>query len=129
MIVERFEPTSGSWSTLSAQPRHRFGVAAAAVAGALYVVGGHNGQKAVAELERCELRSGAKARWDSLPPAPTPRHGAAATAAAGALYIVGGDDGQSLASVERFDTAAKQWCRLPPLPTGRFGCAAAAAWR
>ncbi|CAE7725298.1 KLHL8 [Symbiodinium sp. CCMP2456] len=129
MIVERFDPTSGSWSTLSAQPRHRFGVAAAAVAGALYVVGGHNGQKAVAELERCELRSGAKARWDSLPPAPTPRHGAAATAAAGALYIVGGDDGQSLASVERFDTAAKQWCRLPPLPTGRFGCAAAAAWR
>ena len=125
--VEIFDPVKCSWSTLAPVPRHRFGVAAAPVAGSLYIAGGHDGQKAVAELERCDLRQRG-GHWEQLPPAPSARHRAAAAAAGGAFYLIGGDDGKSLASVERFDPISKRWVTLPALPTGRFGCAACAAW-
>eukprot|EP00931_Biecheleriopsis_adriatica_P116647 TRINITY_DN92269_c0_g1_i1.p1 TRINITY_DN92269_c0_g1~~TRINITY_DN92269_c0_g1_i1.p1 ORF type:complete len:432 (+),score=81.18 TRINITY_DN92269_c0_g1_i1:51-1346(+) len=126
MVVECFDSRSTRWTCLTPVPRQRFGCAATTVAGCFYVAGGHDGQKAVAELERFNPKLG---RWEPLPAAPSARHGCAAVAAAGSLYLVGGDDGQGLSALERFDPGSGLWYTLPALPTGRFGCAAAGVWR
>mmetsp|Transcript_102625 Transcript_102625/g.265354 ORF Transcript_102625/g.265354 Transcript_102625/m.265354 type:complete len:143 (+) Transcript_102625:1-429(+) len=130
MAVERYDLKAKKWSTLHAVPRQRFGCAAAMVSGAIYVLGGHDGEKAVAESERFDPLRGSGC-WEPLPAAPTARHGCAAVAANGKLYLLGGEPhkNRSLATAECYDPTRRAWSELAPVPTGRFGCAAAAAWR
>jgi len=118
------------------QQRHRFGCAVAAVAGHVWVVGGHDGEQPVPFVDRFDPRT---AVWLSMQALPTARHGCAAIGVAGKLYVVGGDAAPSedndcddsadqLAAMERFNPSSMRWEKLPHVPTGRFGCAAVAAW-
>jgi len=131
-------PAASRWDGLPSLPqnRHRFGCAVAAVAGHLWVVGGHDGEQIVPFVDRFDPRT---AVWQSMPALPTARHGCAAIGVAGKLYVVGGDaaplednDGadsaDQLAAMERFNPSSMRWEKLPHVPTGRFGCAAVAAW-
>lgn len=125
MAVECFDPCTAVWLRQAPVPRQRFGCAAATLAGALHVVGGHDGQRPVATVERFNAARG----WENLPEMLTARHGCAAASAAGFLYVVGGDDNKSMMdAMERYDPRTKCWEKLKSMPTGRFGCAAAAAW-
>merc|ERR1712232_776576 len=106
MTLERFDPNAFRWDMLPPLPTQRFGCAAATVAGALHVVGGHDGEVAISVSESFNPRQNL---WELLPDVPTPRHGCAAAAIAGVLYVVGGDDGKSLDTVESYDPASRQW--------------------
>jgi N-acetylneuraminic acid mutarotase len=126
MAVECFDPYTSEWHRQPPVPRQRFGCAAATVAGALHVIGGHDGQQPVATVERFNAATG----WETLPELPTARHGCAAACVGGLLYVVGGDDNKSMMdAAERYNPKTKCWEKLKYLPTGRFGCAAAAAWQ
>lgn len=101
--------------------------------GALYIYGGHTGERHVysadkvsGALHRLALKPGAV--WEGLPGG-EPVQGTALVAHGGRLYRVGGmaarnaagekGDLHSSATVARFDPAAGRWMELPPLPAAR----------
>mmetsp|Transcript_20542 Transcript_20542/g.57044 ORF Transcript_20542/g.57044 Transcript_20542/m.57044 type:complete len:450 (-) Transcript_20542:64-1413(-) len=122
--VERFSPSTGEWRALPQMSVPRYGCAATALGGKLYVVGGHDGRNVLASAERfdplCSLP------WESLPPMPTARSRCAAAALRGHLYVIGGRDSrQRVTAAERFDPTSQSWEPLPPMPLAPMGCCAA----
>lgn len=120
------------WAQLTAMPTRRSACAAAAVAGAIFVVGGiagHSGALPMDTVERFDPKSG---QWASLPPMIQPRRHFAAVGCAGrgGLYVLGGVTyaAKNIASVEFFDLASEQWKAAPRLPEPRSGCTAVAPW-
>lgn len=124
-------PTAAAkgWRTLAPMPTPRSEVAAAAVAGKIYVAGGFlaSGTPSAA----VEVYDPATDSWDAIAPMPAPRHHAAAVGVADIfLYVIGGfgtgfNDPQS--SVYRYDTTRQVWEERAPLPTARGGHAVTAA--
>lgn len=102
-------------------------LAAAAVDGKLYAVGGTDGHRAFSALECYDTEMG---MWAELEPMPTARGGLGAAAMGGMLYVIGGSDGErALRSVECYDIATNRWLQAPALLTPRRGVAAAACGR
>ena len=88
----------------------RYALAAAAVDGKLYVMGGYDGQNRLSSVERYDP---AKNAWEAVAPMSTARSGLAAAAVDGKLYVMGGHDGQNgLSSVERYDPARNEWVAM-----------------
>merc|ERR1719210_2967155 len=85
--AERFSPSLGEWQTLRSMHTPRYGCAAAALHGQLYVVGGHDGHNVLASAERFNPLLDL---WEPLPPMPTARFRCAAAAVNGMLYVIGG---------------------------------------
>lgn len=110
--VERLNPRTMRWDSLPPMRSARYGCAAAALNGRLYVVGGHNGTEVVASVERFNPMRGV---WERVPPMMTARSRCAASAARGLLYVIGGR-GKSIriTAAERFDPVAWRWEELPP---------------
>jgi len=75
--VERFNPATGSWSTLTPMPQSRSGVAACAMAGRLWVCGGSYGRQ---DLRSAARYNPSSADWEQLPPMLAPRMLAASAA-------------------------------------------------
>src|SRR5918911_373832 len=108
---------AGSWRSLAPVPTPRSEVAAAAVDGLIYVVGGfdpggsaHEGYDPPAD------------RWSTWAPLPKPLNHAAAAGLGGKLYVVGGFDnrtGQPSASLYAYDPSTDAWAERAPLPTAR----------
>jgi kelch-like protein 17 (actinfilin)/kelch-like protein 20 len=87
----------------------RIGLAAAAVNGKLYVMGGFDGQS----LSSVERYDPAKNAWEAVAPMSTARSAPAAAVVDGTLYVTGGYDGQNwLSSVERYDPAKDEWVTM-----------------
>lgn len=133
--AERFCPATGIWETLPPMPTARYGCAAAAVNGVLYVFGGERGAgQSRATVERLDP---SVPRWDTLTPMPTARSWCACVAAMGLLYVFGGSrgdgrtrgGGRSLATAERFDPSTGRWELLPPMQTPRSVCSGAVVFR
>ena len=88
----------------------RSGLAAAAVDGKLYVMGGHDGQNGLSSVERYDP---AKNAWEAVAPMSAARYAPAAAVVEGKLYVMGGHDGQNrLSSVERYDPAGNEWVAM-----------------
>jgi hypothetical protein len=85
----RFDPDEDRWDPLPPLPSPREGLAAAAIGGVIYAVGGELGSASTAQatLEAFDVLT---LRWERLPPMPTPRGGLAAAAFGGRLHVVGG---------------------------------------
>eukprot|EP00439_Symbiodinium_sp_Y106_P042649 s1322_g5.t1 len=112
-------------------PTPRCGCAAAALGGAIFVVGGRRDGDKLATVERFDLRLG---HWESVLSLSGPRDACAAAALGSRLYVFGGRGvgvagNQTLASSECFDVKTNQWTTLPSMPQATCGCAAAAAER
>ena len=102
-------------------PAPREHLAAAALGGVVYAVGGRQAgyDTNVATLEAYDPRT---ARWRRLPPIPSARGGTGAAALAGRIVSVGGEEPPgAIAAVYAFDVRARRWSRLPDLPTPRHG--------
>lgn len=125
--AERFSIVSGQWQTLPPMPTRRYGCAAAALSGCLYVVGGHDGKQVLHVAERY---SPVRGEWERLPPMPTARSRCAAASLHGLLYVVGGIHARRcsrdrITAAERFDPCRCAWEHMPPMPLAPLGCAAA----
>ena len=109
-----------SWTT-AAGPAPREHLAATALGGRVYVLGGRAAgiDTNVSTVQAWEPRA---STWSTLPPLPDTRGGTGATAIAGRVVSVGGEEpAGTIAEVYAYDPRSRRWARLPDLPTPRHG--------
>ncbi len=114
-----------TWGVGTAVPTPRTEVAAAVLAGKIYVIGGFDGLgQTVATVEVYDPASGL---WAAGPDLPTPRHHLGAVTAGDALYVLGGYTGSSFephTEVYALDARTTSWRPVAPLPAARGAMAA-----
>jgi len=81
-----YDPATDTWTTKTNMPTERHQLAAAAIDGKLYVVGGWSWSLKTA----LEVYDPATDTWSTKANMPTSREGLAAAAIDGKLYVVGG---------------------------------------
>ena len=112
------------WSAKANMPTAMYLMAAAAIDGKIYVVGGWNGSAYQSALE---VYDPATNTWSTKTNMPTATHQLAAAAIDGKLYVVGGWNGSAYQSaLEVYDLATNTWSTKANMPTSREGLAAAA---
>ena len=115
------------WSAKANMPTSRDGLAAAAIDGKLYVVGGTPSEPPPWFLNKLEVYDPATDTWTTKTNMPTPRHDLAAGAIDGKLYVVGGWNGSDFEpALEVYDPATNTWSTKANMPTPRFTPAAVA---
>jgi N-acetylneuraminic acid mutarotase len=111
-------------------PTGRHHLAAAALDGMLYVIGGRAPDNF--SLSVAERYDPSKGRWQRIPPLPRGAGGLEAVAAGGRVVVTGGDDEDRLQqgggwvtpAVWSYRPGAPRWRRLPDLSQARHGHAA-----
>jgi len=127
--VDRYSPSSNSWTEVASMPTPRSHLAAAVVNNKLYAVGGQSyfgfsGQ--IGTLEVFDPSQGVSGSWSSLASMPTPRHSLTAQAIDNKIYAIGASGTGSITSlVEVYDTVQNTWSTAASMPTGRSGLASA----
>ena len=125
------------WATVTAMPTARDGLAAAAVNGKIYAIGGLG--VSLNRLSTVEVYDSSSNSWSTMASMPTARDGLAAAAVNGKIYAIGGvaaDNSTLLNTVEVYDPSSNSWTTsnstaggLPgpvaPMPTARWALAAA----
>jgi N-acetylneuraminic acid mutarotase len=101
-------------------PTGRAFLAAAAINGIFYAVGGTNGQGIQSVLEAYNPTTDT---WTEKAPMPTPRYGLGATAVNGNLYAYGGFTASGYSgALEAYNPATDAWTELTPgLPSALMG--------
>lgn len=140
--LEIYDPVHDVWvssvthhSTLKAMSEPRMDLAAVAINGLLYAVGGWGPKPLQSTGRTLEVYDPALTSWTTLPSMPTGRAGLAAAVLDGKLYVMGGlGDGQYkamtggaagisvLSVVEAYDPGNNRWCIAPDMqiPRGRL---------
>ncbi len=109
-----------AWTTI-AGPRPREHLAAAALDGRVYAVGGRLAGIDT-NLTAVDVLDPATGTWQEAPPLPAARGGTGATAIGGEIVSAGGEEPPgTIASVFAFSPKTRRWRRLPDLPTSRHG--------
>ena len=111
--------SGNTWSTVAPLPTPRNYLAAGAVNGVLYAVGGSD--NFFNSFGTMEAYDPVANMWTAKAQLPTPRIGLAAGVVNGILYAVGGVDhnNQALATVEAYDPVVNTWTPKARLPTPR----------
>jgi N-acetylneuraminic acid mutarotase len=128
--VEVYDPISNSWSTLgmagapASIPTARAFLAAAAVNGKIYAIGGDPAAGG-GYLNTVEAYDPISNSWSTAASMPTARAGLAAAAVNGKVYAIGG--GNLPNTVEVYDTNSNSWSTAASMPTARGNLAAADA--
>jgi N-acetylneuraminic acid mutarotase len=129
--LEVFDTAKGTWSVGPPLPAPLHHPNVAAVAGALYVLGGLAGapwKSSGVALKYVPPATGGNGTWSHVAHVPEPVRGSAAVGVKGdSVYLVGGlaERGRAIGAVARFDAAAAggkgAWTStgLPQLPEGR----------
>jgi len=119
---------AGSWASLAAMPTPRQEIAAAALRGHVWVIGGFGSTgEPVATVESYDPASNT---WTARPPVPEAVHHAAAVTIDDRLFVLGGYGGgrvrwEPLGEMWEWNDARGAWEARPPLPTPRGALAAA----
>ncbi len=117
-VVERFDPTTGIWVSLSTKPTPVADVSAAVVAGQIYVPGGRT--QAGEPTSLLEIYDPDLDAWRQGVSLPNPLSAYAITAFEGKIYIFGGWDGrQFVDSVYIYDPSQSRWYQGTNMPTAR----------
>ncbi|MBI4388903.1 MAG: galactose oxidase, partial [Nitrospinae bacterium] len=124
-----YDPVKDSWTEKAHMPTARGAMAATAIDGKIYVVGGaYKSMLRLVNTGANEVYDPAEDRWRRLKPIPTPRDHLAAAVRNGILYAIGGrvdvDYNQNLDINEAYDPKTGEWSQRKPLPTARSGIAA-----
>ncbi len=121
---------TGTWASLAPAPSKRTEVAAAAVSGKIYVVGGFSepgldNLSSLAITDTVEEYDPAADRWTTKAPLPAKLHHAGAVGLDGKLYVVGGYTKSFLniwhpvATLYMYDPSTDTWVERAPMPTAR----------
>ncbi|MCG2726473.1 MAG: fibronectin type III domain-containing protein, partial [Elusimicrobia bacterium] len=98
-----------TWTTKAVMPTARYYLAAAAVGGKIYAIGGYGPKNANEEYDPVAND------WTIKADMPTARNNLAAAAAGGKLYAIGGSGGIN----EEYDPAANTWTTKAVMPVAR----------
>lgn len=120
----------GTWTTVSPAPTKRTEVAASAVGGKIYVVGGFSKLKLQNILKFAisndvEVYDPVSDSWSTITPLPEGRHHAGIASCNGMLYVIGGFTQSFLSiwhavpTVYQYNPSTAEWRELAPMPTAR----------
>lgn len=128
-MVDVYDFPTDTWTKAARMPTARHHLAAAAVGGRLYVVGGRsNRSMALDVLERFDPATG---KWEQLAPLPLGSGGLEAVGWKGRLLVLGGgDDGEGrwvTPATWSYSPETGTWARLADLVVPRHGFATAIA--
>jgi N-acetylneuraminic acid mutarotase len=124
------ESDRGTWRTAAPMPMKRTEIAAAALEGKIYVVGGFEKPSlgnlmSPAITPALDVYDPATDRWTSKAPLPIGLHHAGIGVAGGRLYVIGGYSRSMfsvrnpVATVYAYDPVTDTWTERAPLPTAR----------
>jgi N-acetylneuraminic acid mutarotase len=129
-------PGASLWTSMAPMPTARIGLAAAAVNGKIYAIGGID--SGAFPVNTVEVYNPSSNSWSAAAAMPTARAYLATAAANGKIYAIGGFDNnfRSVNNVEVYDPSSNSWSTtvseggifllpLAPMPTARFALAAA----
>jgi len=124
--VEKYDPASDSWTTLTPKPVAVADINAAVIGGRIYVPGGRLTSGEPTDL--MEVYDPRLDRWEQRAPLPVPLSAYAMVAFEGKLYVFGGWDGSRyIASTYEYDPDTDRWKERAPMPTARGFAGAAIA--
>lgn len=124
-----YDPAANSWTTLPALSVRAF-VAAAAVGGKIYVIGGCNQSDCAQAVNLVQAYDVTSAAWVTKSPLPAPRFGAAIGVIGGKIYVAAGSAGcppciPQSTTLDVYDPATNAWTSRAPIPTSRESAASA----
>ena len=125
--VQRYDPSTNSWTALAPLPAARGAMGVAALNGKIYAAGGIRGGVAVNDFAVFDPASNA---WTPLPALPTPRDHLTAAAVNGKIYALGGRNTgvcAPLKTVEVYDPATNAWSTGTPMIAAHAGHASGVA--
>jgi N-acetylneuraminic acid mutarotase len=121
--LERYDPATDTWTTLTPMTTARAAAAAAVQDDAIYVIGGResgSGPCSGGALDVVERYDIATDTWTTVAPLPSPRSDAAAVEHGGKIYVFGGcSDAGFLNEVLVYNPVTDTWSSLTPMPTAR----------
>ena len=111
---ESFNPSTGSWRTLSPTTTAHSDLALATCSGKVYAIGGNApGLKCLSSVEAYDP---ARNLWSPVASMQFPRRNAAVVTVGDKIMVIGGYSGtEVLRSVEIYDPATNEWRECPPL--------------
>jgi len=127
--LQRYDPVTDTWTTLTSMPTPRAGAAAAVIDDGIFVIGGRqstggpcSGGPYSGAVERYDVDTDT---WSTVAPLPNPRSDLAAVAHGGKIFVFGGCTGTASApsvtnEVDMYDPQTNTWTTgLAPMPTPR----------
>jgi len=123
--VYAYDLATGTWTARAPLNEARYELAAVALNGAIYAIGGEDGKWSRSLMTTVERYDPVADRWDFVAPLQHGRNGLAAGVIDGRIYAVGGNDGAAHDALEIYDPATDQWTTGANLPIGREFLAAA----
>jgi DNA-binding CsgD family transcriptional regulator len=119
-IVEQYDPTSDTWTTLSPKPTAVADVNAAVVGGQIYVPGGRLDSEHVQISDLLEVYDPRQDRWEQRARLPEPISAYALATFEGKIYLFGGWNGkQYLDSVYEYNPTRDLWQTHTPMSVSR----------
>jgi hypothetical protein len=126
--MERYDVSSGQWSSVAAMGTARGFFGACVVAGEVYAIGGQANDDAW--LSSVEKYTPLSDNWSARAPLPAGRSHHAAIAMGSAMYVLGGKsvDRAATTSVLKLDTVQDQgtYAVVAPMPEAKYAFAACA---
>jgi len=118
-LIQEYDPVGNTWTTKTAMPTARSGLACGVVNNKIYAIGGTNGSS----LSTVEEYDPVGNTWTTKTAMPTARSGLACGVVNNKIYTVGGNNGNYLSIVEEYDTETNIWIAKTNMPTAREGLA------
>jgi DNA-binding CsgD family transcriptional regulator len=116
--VERYDPNSNLWISLTSKPTPVTDIQAAVIGGLIYIPGGKLNSGEPTKLT--EIYDPRTDEWSEGVSLPKPLSAYASAEFEGRIYLFGGWDGNKIVnSVYMFDPGSNTWVDLPAMPTAR----------
>jgi len=127
--LQRYDPVTDTWTTLTSMPTARAGAAAAVIDDGIFVIGGRqstsgpcSGGPYLGTVEKYDVDTNT---WSTVAPLPNPRSDLAAVAHGGKIFVFGGCTGTASApsvtnEADMYDPQTNTWTTgLASMPTPR----------